>query len=120
VSKLFALGRLPEIVKSAFAKATRRNAGFGPSRPLRFFSLGFSKMRLHCDLAKAVRGSIATALRKRSDETIFRIGRQILETMPCATWCHCKGGVMDIIVALLLLVSVGVFALHILDALRAS
>jgi len=27
---------------------------------------------------------------------------------------------MDIIVALLLLVSVGVFALHILDALRAS
>jgi len=74
----------------------------------------------HCGLAKAVRGSIATAQGKRSDETIFRVGRQTSETMPCATWCHCKGGVMDIVVALLLLVSVGVFALHILDALRAS
>jgi hypothetical protein len=71
-------------------------------------------------LTKVARGSIATALGKRSDETIFRGRRQTSETMPCATWCHCKGGVMDILVALLLLVSVGVFALHILDALRAS
>jgi hypothetical protein len=98
--------------------AARRNTGFGRlwiSPPL-----GFSKVRWHCDLAKAVRGSIATALGKRSDETIFRVGRQTSETMSGATWCHCKGGVMDILVALLLLVSVGVFALHILDALRAS
>jgi len=55
-----------------------------------------------------------------SHETMFAMGRNTPETMRLLN-CHQQyGGVMDIVVAFLTLVSVGVFAAHFLDALRAG
>jgi len=59
--------------------------------------------------------------RPGSDETIFRIDEKLRkQTAPYASGHKHKGGVMDFVAAFLALVSIGVFAAHTLDAIRAD
>jgi hypothetical protein len=65
----------------------------------------------------------ACPLRPRagSDETIFRIDEKLSKQLhPYAGADKDKGGVMDFVAAFLALISIGVFAAHTLDALRAD
>jgi hypothetical protein len=59
--------------------------------------------------------------RPGSDETIFRIDEKLRKQLdPYAGVNKDKGGVMDFVAAFLALISIGVFAAHTLDALRAD
>ena len=56
-----------------------------------------------------------------SDETIFRIDEKLWKQIdPYAGANKDKGGVMDFVAAFLALISIGVFAAHTLDAIRAD
>ena len=56
-----------------------------------------------------------------SNETIFRIDEKLWKQLvPYGGANKDKGGVMDFVAAFLALISIGVFAAHTLDALRAD
>jgi hypothetical protein len=59
--------------------------------------------------------------RPGSDETIFRIDEKLWKQIDSyAAANKDKGGVMDFVAAFLALISIGVFAAHTLDAIRAD
>jgi len=79
---------------------------------------GHTRIR-KCEIGRKAEG-VCPARSGSSHETIFLIARNAPETIRRLQCHQQKGGVMDIVVSLLALISIGVFAAHTFDALRAG